>query len=55
MEVDLVVASKSHPIKLEVVFGIETISSATNISGRAKSPILVQAPNLQKLKRIMKA
>jgi hypothetical protein len=50
MEVDLLVASKSHPIELEVGFGIETISGATNISSKAKNPILVQAPTPTKVK-----
>jgi hypothetical protein len=41
MEVDSVVASKSHPIELEVVSGIGTISGATNVSGRVEGVIPV--------------
>jgi hypothetical protein len=50
MEVDSVVASKSHPIELEVVFGIGNIYGARDVFSKAKSIIPVQAPTLAKIK-----
>jgi len=47
---DLVVASKFHPIELGMVSGIGTISGAIDIFGRAKGAILVQAPAPKKIK-----
>jgi hypothetical protein len=50
MEVDLVVASKFHPIELEVVSGIGPISGATNVFGRVEGVIPVQAVTLVEIK-----
>jgi hypothetical protein len=52
MEVDLVVALKSHFTELEVASSIGTISDAINLSSGAKGFGPVQAPNLVRVRAL---